>query len=123
MKDILEKLINKKNLNFEESKSVFEKIMTGQVQDELIEKFLTSNPNAVYATDVFCNEPYGGPLCQLKNVVLTPHVGSSSLETRIMMEREVAEELRSFKLTGTFKKIANCIKRLELTPLVPFSYF
>ena len=40
MKDILEKLINKKNLNFEESKSVFEKIMTGQVQDELIEKFL-----------------------------------------------------------------------------------
>ena len=39
MKDILEKLINKKNLNFEESKSVFEKIMTGQVQDELIEKF------------------------------------------------------------------------------------
>tara|TARA_Y100000588_G_C14281118_1_gene937223 strand:- start:13990 stop:14937 length:948 start_codon:yes stop_codon:yes gene_type:complete len=73
------------------------------VNEQLIEKFLTSNPNAVYATDVFCNEPYGGPLCQLKNVVLTPHVGSSSLETRIMMEREVAEELRSFKLTGTFK--------------------
>ena len=41
MKKILEKLKKKENLNFEESKSVFETIMTGQAKDEQIYDFLT----------------------------------------------------------------------------------
>lgn len=40
MKKILEKLKKKENLNFEESKSVFETIMTGQAKDDQIYDFL-----------------------------------------------------------------------------------
>ena len=41
MKHILEKLKNKKNLTFDESKSAFEMLMTNKANDEQIFKFLT----------------------------------------------------------------------------------
>ena len=41
MEKILEKLRKKENLNFEESKSVFEIIMSGKAKDEQIYDFLT----------------------------------------------------------------------------------
>ena len=41
MKQILEKLKNKKNLTFDESKSAFGMLMTGKANDEQIFKFLT----------------------------------------------------------------------------------
>ncbi len=40
MKEILEKLKNKQNLNFEESKSAFENIMSGNVKEQQIHDFL-----------------------------------------------------------------------------------
>ena len=41
MEQILEKLKNKKNLTFDESKSAFELLMTGKASDEQIYNFLT----------------------------------------------------------------------------------
>ena len=41
MENILKKLTNKQNLNFDESKDTFEQIMTGQINEELVYKFLT----------------------------------------------------------------------------------
>ena len=41
MENFLKKLKNKENLNFEESKSVFETMMSGQAEDEQIYDFLT----------------------------------------------------------------------------------
>ena len=41
MKDLLEKLKNKKNLSFDESKYVFENIMSGKTDEEKIYQFLT----------------------------------------------------------------------------------
>ena len=41
MDQILEKLKNKQNLTFEESKSAFEILMTGKATDEQIYNFLT----------------------------------------------------------------------------------
>ena len=41
MEKILDKLKKKENLNFEESKSVFEIIMSGKAKDEQIYDFLT----------------------------------------------------------------------------------
>ena len=41
MDQILEKLKNKQNLTFEESKSAFEILMTGKASDEQIFSFLT----------------------------------------------------------------------------------
>ncbi len=38
------------------------------------------------ALDVFPEEPYNGPLRELDNVILTPHVGSYAKECRVEME-------------------------------------
>ena len=43
--------------------------------------------------DVFCQEPYQGPLCSLDNVILTPHVGSYALEARKLMEETAVSNL------------------------------
>ena len=41
--------------------------------------------------DTFGNEPYTGPLCKYPQVILTPHVGSYTLECRRSMEMEAVE--------------------------------
>jgi len=43
--------------------------------------------------DVFRTEPYIGPLKKLENVILTPHIGSYAMESRIGMEIEAVENL------------------------------
>jgi len=43
--------------------------------------------------DVFESEPYSGALCSLPQVVLTPHLASSAVESRREMEREAAGNL------------------------------
>jgi len=49
--------------------------------------------------DVFEKEPYDGPLNQLENVFLTPHIGSYAIESRIQMEIDA---------------VNNCLKGLGL---------
>ena len=41
MEEIIKKLKNKQNLNFEESKSAFESMMSGKVKEQDIHDFLT----------------------------------------------------------------------------------
>lgn len=43
--------------------------------------------------DTFGQEPYSGPLLGYPQVILTPHVGSSTAECRSRMERESVENL------------------------------
>jgi D-3-phosphoglycerate dehydrogenase len=43
--------------------------------------------------DTFEREPYEGPLTELENVTLTPHIGSYAIEGRVQMEREAVENL------------------------------
>jgi len=45
------------------------------------------------ALDVFENEPYKGPLAELDNVILTPHIGSYAREARIEMEMQSVKNL------------------------------
>lgn len=45
------------------------------------------------ALDVFENEPYKGPLRDLPQIVLTPHMGSAAAECRARMELEAADNL------------------------------
>jgi len=45
------------------------------------------------ALDVFEEEPYYGKLKNFDNVILTPHIGSLTKETRIRMELETVENL------------------------------
>ena len=48
------------------------------------------------ALDVFTEEPYMGRLCELDNVVLTPHVATLTKESRIEMELEAVQNLIDF---------------------------
>lgn len=43
--------------------------------------------------DVFLDEPYAGPLTELPQVVLTPHIASYSQECRAQMEMEAVDNL------------------------------
>ncbi len=45
--------------------------------------------------DTFSEEPYSGPLINFPNVLLTPHVGSYTLECRRAMETEAVQNLLS----------------------------
>ena len=45
------------------------------------------------ALDVFKDEPYKGPLTSLKNIIITPHVGSYAQEIRSKMEIESVKNL------------------------------
>ncbi|UCH56813.1 MAG: D-glycerate dehydrogenase, partial [Candidatus Bathyarchaeota archaeon] len=50
------------------------------------------------ALDVFEEEPLplGAPLASMKNVVLTPHIGSATVETRRKMAEVCAENVKAF---------------------------
>lgn len=43
--------------------------------------------------DTFEKEPYEGPLCNYKNVILTPHIGSYTAECRQNMENDAVSNL------------------------------
>ena len=45
------------------------------------------------ALDVYAQEPYQGKLCELENVILTPHISSSAAEGRAVMEIEAVKNL------------------------------
>jgi len=65
----------------------------GLIDEESLYKFLKNTPQAGAYLDVFENEPYDGPLKELKNMVLTPHTGTSSMATREEMEYQAAVNL------------------------------
>ncbi len=48
------------------------------------------------ALDVFSEEPYTGQLCELDNVVLTPHIATLTRESRVQMEVEATLNLINF---------------------------
>jgi D-3-phosphoglycerate dehydrogenase / 2-oxoglutarate reductase len=54
---------------------------------------LTQNQLQGAALDVFHQEPYAGPLAELDNVILTPHIASSAIETRLEMEKQAIDNL------------------------------
>lgn len=48
------------------------------------------------ALDVFENEPYSGPLCNIERCLLTPHLGPMTKDCRQLMERQASEEIVRF---------------------------
>lgn len=58
----------------------------GVVDEDALFTALKSGKLAGAAIDVYTKEPYDGPLCELDNIILTPHLGSYAKEGKLKME-------------------------------------
>lgn len=89
-----DRILDERSLGLMKKGSSLLNLSRGEVIDETaLQTALRDGRIAGAALDVFQNEPYAGPLVNLDNVILTPHIGSYAVESRIMMERQAAENL------------------------------
>lgn len=72
-------LVNTSRGKFVDEEALYEALKTGRLQGA--------------ALDVYREEPYKGRLCELENVILTPHISSSAREGRAVMEMEAVHNL------------------------------
>jgi D-3-phosphoglycerate dehydrogenase len=63
------------------------------VDEHALYMALQSDQLSGAALDVFPQEPYVGKLCDLDNVVLTPHIATLTEESRLQMETEAVQNL------------------------------
>ena len=75
------------------SDSIIINTARGGIIDEVaLEKALERKMISGAGIDVFEKEPYIGPLREKRNCLLTPHLGSCTLECRSRMESEALNE-------------------------------
>jgi len=65
----------------------------GVVDEKALYKALKNGKILGAAVDVFEKEPYHGPLTEIDNIILTPHIGSYAKEARLEMELESVRNL------------------------------
>ncbi len=94
-------ILGKKEIESMRKGSFVVNVSRGELVDErALFEALKSNHLAGAALDVFPKEPYDGPLCELDNIVLTPHVATFTRESRVQMEVEAVENLLRFFKSG-----------------------
>ncbi len=67
----------------------------GIIDEQVLAQALENGKIAGAWIDTFCQEPYNGHLTKYPNVILTPHAGSYTLETRKAMEMEAVDNFIS----------------------------
>jgi len=65
----------------------------GAVDEAALYEALKKGHLSGAALDVFRDEPYSGPLSELDNIILTPHIGSYAKEARVKMEVDAVKNL------------------------------
>ena len=94
LSDQTENMMNKQQLALMKPDSIFINASRGEIVDEnALYEILKDKKILGAGLDVFKEEPYSGPLTELDNVVLTPHIGSYAEQIRIQMETEAAENI------------------------------
>lgn len=89
-----EAVIGEKELQKMKSDGFLINISRGGVVDEdALYHALSTKKLSGAAVDVFSKEPYNGLLCNLDNIVLTPHLGSYAKEGKIQMEIDAVNNL------------------------------
>lgn len=74
----------------------------GLLNEEVLAEFIDNKKVAGAWLDTFIKEPYDGILCNYDEVILTPHIGSYTVECRRNMEMESVENLiNSFELKAS----------------------
>ena len=94
-------------------------------EDALVEALRTGKV-AGAAIDVFCAEPYSGPLLELDNVVVTPHLAASTEEAQdragLIVAEQVAAALEGALVTNAVNIPVIGADDLEvLGPFIPLS--
>ena len=72
----------------------------GLIDEKALLGLLTAGHLAGAALDCFTKEPYDGPLKEMDNVILTPHIGSYAKEARIIMETDTIKNLLDVLFPG-----------------------
>ena len=65
----------------------------GIVNEQDLHEVLIGGHLSGAAIDVFCDEPYLGPLVHLPQCILTAHMGSMSSDCRLHMEEQATMEV------------------------------
>jgi len=87
-------IISVKELDSMKKNTILINTARGQLLDEkALYNTLKEGKIAGAAIDAFQNEPYKGELTRLDNVILTPHIGTATVETRIDMELEATTKM------------------------------
>lgn len=87
-------IISKKELiKMKENAILINTARGGLIDEEALYTCLKERKIAGAAIDVFENEPNVGKLKKLDNIILTPHIGTYTVETRKYMEVEAAKNL------------------------------
>lgn len=90
-------IISQKEFRMMPENSFLINLSRGNVVDEEALLGALSNGHLTGAAiDVFAEEPYNGPLCDMDNVVLTPHIGSYAKEGKVQMEIDAVRNLLQF---------------------------
>src|SRR5205085_196034 len=81
----------------------------GLVDEAALTAALRSGHVAAAALDVFETEPLppDSPLRQVPNLVLTPHLGASTVEAQESVGLEIAQSIRAVLLEGTIRNAVN----------------
>lgn len=66
----------------------------GIVDEAALTAALKTGRLAGAAIDVFGSEPYDGPLTDMENCILTPHIAGNTTDCRIRMEADAATEVK-----------------------------
>ncbi len=92
------------------------------VDEEALLEALRSGKVAAAAIDVFSDEPYSGPLLELENVVVTPHLAASTEEAQDRAGVIVAEQVVAALGGGVVTNAVNipAIRAEDLEVLGPF---
>jgi D-3-phosphoglycerate dehydrogenase len=114
------KLIGSKELaKFKPTARIINCARGGLIDEEAIVEAIRAGKLAGAAFDVFANEPVtDSPLFQEDKVLVTPHLGASTIEAQTSVARDIAEEVVAV-LQGHFSKYA--VNAPHIAPeLVPF---
>ena len=66
----------------------------GLIDEEALYSALKEGKIAGACLDVYLQEPYAGKLCELDNVVLTPHIAGSTAESQMRIGLELVQKLK-----------------------------
>lgn len=87
-------LVGRRELALMREGSYLVNVARGSLIDEgALQAALSAGALAGAYLDTFGREPYEGPLRELPNVLLTPHVGSYAKQARVRMEAEAVDNL------------------------------